>query len=576
MLKLAKYLKPYKLKILLLFVFVYISVMADLKLPEYMAKIIDQGLVNKDNTLIWNTGFEMLGVALLSAICNIAVGYLAARIASGFSQILRKQIFSQVENFSLSEFDKFSTASLITRTTNDIQQVQMVLIMLLRIVLTAPIMGVGAIIKAYKMAPSMSWIIALAVTVLIGFIFVLFFIALPKFKILQKLVDRLNLVTRENLTGLRIIRAFNTEAFEEKRFDAANIDLTKVNLFVNRVMASMQPLIMLIFNFTTITVIWVGAHYIDTGNLMIGDILAFLQYAMQVIMSFLMISMVFIMVPRASVSGQRISEVLSTRPTIVDPVKPKKFSLKSKGLVEFKNVSFSYYGAEKPAIQNISFTANPGQTVAFIGSTGSGKSTLVNLIPRFYDATSGQVLIDGIDVRDVKQKDLREKIGYVPQRSVLFSGTVASNIKYGAEKIAESEIKNIAKTAQALSFVNKLDGKFDAHIAQGGTNVSGGQKQRLSIARAVAKNPEIYIFDDSFSALDFATDAALRKALKEKTKDATVLMVAQRVGTIMNADKIIVIDGGEMVCEGTHKELLKSCDIYREIAMSQLSEKELV
>jgi ATP-binding cassette subfamily B protein len=549
--------------------------MTDLRLPEYMAEIVNEGIVNKNSDLILHTGLTMLLIALLGATCTIGVGYLAAKIATGFSLNLRQKVFTKIEGFSMEEFDKFSTASLITRSTNDIQQIQMVLIMMLRLVLSSPILAIGAIMKAYKMAPSMSWIIALAVAVLFGLIIVLFAFALPKFKILQKLVDRLNLVTRENLTGLRIIRAFNTEKYEENKFNIANINLTEVNLFVNRLMVIMQPMMMLIFNFTSIGIVWVGAHFIDSGSLMIGDMIAFMQYAMQVIMSFLMISMVFIMVPRASVSAQRVTEVLDTKPKIKDPKKPKNFDPSKRGQVEFKNVSFSYYGADTPAIQDISFTAIPGETIAFVGGTGSGKSTLINLIPRFHDATIGEVTVDGVNIREVNQKDLHEKIGYVPQKSVLFSGTVASNIRYGSPNSSKKEVEDTAKIAQALDFVTKLDKKFAAPISQGGANISGGQKQRLSIARAIAKNPEIYIFDDSFSALDFATDAALRKALSIKTKTATVLIVAQRVGTIMNADKIIVLDKGKIVAEGKHKELLKTSKIYREIALSQLSEKEL-
>jgi len=441
--------------------------------------------------------------------------------------------------------------------------------------LQAPIMGIWAIFKAYHLAPSLSWVIALAVAILLGVIFVMFAVALPKFKILQKLVDRLNLVTRENLTGLRVIRAFNNEKIEEAKFEKANIDLTAVNLFVNRLMVVMQPMMMLILNLTSVLIVWLGAHLINSGNLEIGNMIAFMQYAMQVIMAFLMISIIFIMVPRASVSAGRVNEVIETEPIIKDPAKPKTTKNIYNGILEFKNVSFCYPGADTPVLENISFQASPGETTAFIGSTGSGKSTLINLIPRFYDVSSGKIILDGIDVRDYKLKDLYAKIGYVPQKGVLFSGTVESNIKYGAPYANDSEVKKSAETSQAEEFINNLDGKFKASIAQGGANVSGGQKQRLAIARALVKKPEIYIFDDSFSALDFKTDAKLRQALKSETVDKTILIVAQRISTILSAEHIIVLDEGKIVGAGTHEQLLKDCDVYREIAYSQLSEEEL-
>jgi ATP-binding cassette subfamily B protein len=517
----------------------------------------------------------MIGVTVIGGLGMVAAGFLAARVGTGFARDIRQATFDKVESFSLNEIDKFSTASLITRSTNDVQQIQMVLIMLLRMALMAPMMAVGAIIKALDTAPNMTWIIALAVIILFGVIMVLFAFALPKFKLLQKMVDKLNLVTRENLTGLRIVRAFTNEKYEEKKFEETNRNLTKINLFVNRVMVVMMPVMMLIFNATTLLIIWVGAHLIADDGLEIGNMLAFMQYAMQIIMSFLMISMIFILVPRASVSAGRIAEVLQTKLSIKTPKKTKLSAKNVRGLVEFKDVTFTYPGAEQPVLTDVSFTAKPGQTTAFIGSTGSGKSTLINLVPRFYDVTAGTVLVDGVDVRQLDEKILRNKIGLVPQKGVLFSGTVKSNISYGMTKINDRQIRAAARIAQADDFVKKLDGKFDAPIAQGGSNVSGGQKQRLSIARAVVRDPEIYIFDDSFSALDFKTDAALRKALAPITKKSTVLIVAQRIGTIKHADQIIVMEEGRVVGVGQHKQLLRDCAVYREIAASQLSEKEL-
>lgn len=575
MVRLFKYLKPYTLPILAVFALVFGQVMTDLQLPDYMAKIVNEGVVVNNTDVIVNTGLLMLLVSLLGAVCTVGYSFLSARVATGFSTDIRERVFSRVESFSLREIDSFSTASLITRSTNDIQQIQMVLVLILRMALYGPVMGIGAVIKAYDLAPSMTWIIALVATIMIGTMILLFSIALPKFKKLQKLVDKLNLVTRENLTGLRVIRAFNTEKFEEEKFEKVNEDLTALNLFVNRLLVVMQPFMMLMLNLTSIGVIWIGAHYVDSGSLKIGDMIAFMQYTMQVIFAFLMFSIIFIMVPRASVSSQRVAEVIGTEPTIEDPKQPLAFPSETKGVIEFDNVTFSYPGADSPVLENISFTAKPGETTAFVGSTGSGKSTLINLIPRFYDVTDGRVLVDGIDVREAKLEELWAKLGYIPQKGILFSGTVNSNITYGAPDAADEEVQEAAEIAQARDFVENLQEGYEAPIAQGGTNVSGGQKQRLSIARALIRKPEIYIFDDSFSALDFKTDAALRQALAEKTKGATVLIVAQRVSTIMDADQIIVLDEGKIVGKGSHGELLKSCGVYREIASSQLSEKEL-
>jgi ATP-binding cassette subfamily B protein len=524
---------------------------------------------------ILNTGIIMLLISLLSAACLIMVVFLAAKIAAGVGRNLRENIFTKVENFSLTEFDKFSTASLITRTTNDITQIQMLLVIMIRMIFYAPIMGVGGVIRALGKSTSMSWIIALTIIVLLSLIMVVFSVAMPKFKIIQKLVDKLNLVTRENLSGIMVIRAFNTQKFEKDRFDKANQDLTKTNLFVNRVIVFMMPAMMFIMNGVTLLIVWVGANKIANSSMQVGDMMAFMQYAIQIISAFLMMSLMFILIPRASVSAQRIDEVLETEPTILDPKEPKHFAKEAKGIVEFKNVYFRFPGAEEDTLKNISFKALPGQTTAFIGSTGSGKTILVSLILRFYDVTRGQILIDGIDIREVTQHELRSRIGYVPQKGLLFSGTIKSNLMYGDENASDEDIKKAAEIAQAIEFINEKAEGFDSEISQSGTNVSGGQKQRLSIARALVKKPDIYIFDDSFSALDFKTDAALRKALKAKTSQSTVLIVAQRISTIMNADKIVVLEDGEIVGIGTHKELMENCKIYQEIALSQLSKEEL-
>ena len=522
-------------------------------------------------------GGLMLLLTLASAAASITVGFLSARVAAGLGRNLRKQLFVKVESFSNTEFDKFSTASLITRSTNDITQIQMLMVMLFRIVFYAPILGIGGVLKVINADTSMLWIIAAAVGAILTMMLTLFIVALPKFKVMQKLIDKLNLVMREILTGLMVIRAFNTQKHEEERFDKANQDLTKTNLFINRaVLVFMMPAVMFLMNAIMILIVWVGAHQVDAGTMQVGNMMAFMQYAVQIIMSFLFLSIIFVMLPRASVSATRISEVLETEPVVVDPEKPQKFNSNLKGTVEFQDVAFRYPNAEDDVLKHLTFTAKPGQTTAFIGSTGSGKTTLINLIPRFYDATGGKVLVDGVDVRDVTQHDLRDKIGYVSQKAVLFSGTIESNIKYANENATAEEVAKYAETAQATDIINESAQGIETAVSQGGTNLSGGQKQRLAIARALAKKPEIYIFDDSLSALDFKTDMALRKALKKETSDATVLIVTQRVSTIMGAEQIIALDNGEIAGIGTHKELMQNCDVYKEIALSQLSKEELV
>lgn len=520
------------------------------------------------------TGGKMLALAAVGMIVSMIVGFLASKVGASTGRDLRGKVFRKVVEFSNGEFDKFSTASLITRSTNDIQQIQMLTVMILRMVLYAPIMGMGGVFKVFHTNVSMSWIIGLAVVLIAMVVMVLFVVAMPKFKILQNLVDRLNLVTREILTGLPVIRAFSTEKHEEERFDQANKDLTNTNLFVNRAMTFMMPTMMLIMNAISILIVWVGANGINDGQMQVGDMMAFIQYTMQIIMAFLMICMISIMLPRAAVSATRVDEVLTSTTLINDPKQPKHLK-EGKGMVEFNHVLFRYPGAEEDVLHDISFTAKPGETTAIIGSTGSGKSTMVNLIPRFYDVTEGKITIDGEDIRNVTLHELRDQLGYVPQKGVLFSGTIASNILYGNPDGSEETMMEAAKVAQAAEFIEEKPKCYDSRISQGGGNVSGGQKQRLSIARAIAKDPKIFIFDDSFSALDYKTDVTLRKALKEHTVNSTVIIVAQRISTILHADQIIVLDEGKVAGIGTHKELLKNCDVYYQIAASQLSEKEL-
>lgn len=526
---------------------------------------------------ILKTGLKMLGIALIGTLASISVAFFATKVGAGVARALRKDIFEKVESFSNEEFNHFSTASLITRTTNDITQVQNVTMMLLRIVCFAPIIGIGALIKVLTDSPSMAWIIAVVILVIFGVMAVAFAVVMPKFKIIQNLIDRLNLTMRENLSGMLVIRAFGNEKHSEDRFDKANKDVTNLNLFVNRSMASIMPIMMFIFNVVTLVIVYYGSKQIDLGNLAIGQMMAFMQYAMQIIMSFLMIAMIAIMLPRASVAANRVYEIIETKPTIQDPTNPIALDESKKGLVEFNHVSFAYPGANEPVLKDIDFVAKPGQTTAFIGSTGSGKSTLINLVPRFYEVSKGSIKVSGVDVRDMTQHELRNHIGLVPQKGNLFSGTIRSNLKYGALEATDEELEEVIRIAQAKEFIDQKEEGLDTEISQGGTNVSGGQKQRLAIARAIAKNPDIYIFDDSFSALDFKTDAKLRQELNQLVKktQSTVLLVGQRIASIMDADQIIVLDEGQIVGKGTHDELMESCQVYQEIAYSQLSKEEL-
>jgi len=540
---------------------------------EYAALEMDTGKLSSN--YIIHIGLLMLLMTLLSGTCTIIVGYLSARTAAGLARDLRRNVFQRVESFSSTEFDKFSTASLITRSTNDVTQIQMVVILMMRMVFYAPIIGIGGVIRAIGKSANMWWIIALAVVVLLGLILTVFSIALPRFRLIQSLIDRLNLVTRENLSGMMVIRAFNMQPFEEARFDKANQDLTRNSLFINRVMVVMMPVMMMVMNGVTLLIIWVGAHQVAQSSMQVGDMMAFMQYAMQIVFAFLMLAMMFIILPRAAVSGDRIADVLETEPVIKDPQDPRHFDEPFKGTVEFRNVCFRYPGAEEDVLHNISFTAHPGQTTALIGTTGSGKSTIVSLIPRFYDVTEGAVYVDGTDIREVTQHDLRDRIGFIPQKGTLFSGTIESNLLYGDERASDEELRSAADIAQATEFISAKPEGMQSEVAQGGTNVSGGQKQRLSIARALVKRAPIYIFDDSFSALDFKTDAALRKALRQHTGSSALLIVTQRIATIKNAEQIIVLDEGKIVGKGSHEQLMQDCEVYRGIALSQLSQEEL-
>ena len=576
MLTLMQYIVPFFGYVLGAVALLFGQAACDLALPDFMSDIVNQGIVTGDSGYILQAGGKMLAISLLSAACSVTVGFLAAKTAAGVSRNLRRDIFQNVERFSNAEFDRFSTSSLITRTTNDITQIQMLIVLMIRMVFYAPILGVGGFIHALAKSVSMSWIIGVAVAVLIGIVMSLFALAVPKFKIVQALIDKLNLVVRENLDGMLVVRAFNTQKFEEGRFDKVNGELTATNLYVNRITAGMMPAMMLLMNLVTVLVVWVGAHQVSAFHMDVGDMMAYMQYVMQIIMAFLMMSMMFIMIPRASVSANRVAEVLGAEASVKDGegLVPSEEAV-PRGEVVFDHVSFHYPDADEDVLHDISFTAKPGQTTAFIGATGSGKSALVSLIPRFYDVTQGQIRIDGVDIRDMSLHDLRQGLGYVPQKAVLFSGSIESNLAYADPQASQEELWQAAGIAQAMEFINAKPEKMKAPIAQGGSNVSGGQKQRLSIARALVKRPRVYIFDDSFSALDFKTDAALRAALKEQTGDSAVILVAQRISTIMTAERIIVLDHGRIRGAGTHRELMEGCEIYREIALSQLSEEEL-
>ncbi|SMF88806.1 ATP-binding cassette, subfamily B [Paenibacillus uliginis N3/975] len=573
MMKLFRYLKPFRLPILVVFALVFMQSLSDLYLPTLMADIVDKGIINGDIPYIWKIGGIMLIFAAIGAICSIGVSYCSSRVAIRFGQKLRSKMYRHVQNFSLQEFDTFGTASLITRSTNDIYQVQQVLIMLLRMMISAPMMCIGGMIMAVNKDAELSLVIVVIIPVLVAAIAIIALRGLPLFKSMQVKLDTLNRVLRENLTGMRVIRSFNRTEHETKRFEDANVDLTNTAVKVNKIMAAMMPIMMLVMNFSTIAIVWFGGVRISNGDMQVGSLMAFIQYATQIIFSLIMVSVIFVILPRASASAIRINEVLDKVPEINDPSQPKQANLQ-RGYLSFKDVTFHYPGAEQPAISNISFDAGPGETTAIIGGTGSGKSTLLSLIPRFYDVGSGKVLLDGVDVRELSQEQLREKIGFVPQKSLLFTGTIADNIRYGKKNANDEEIQRAADIAQATEFISNMKDGFQSEIAQGGGNVSGGQKQRLSIARALVRQPEVYVFDDSFSALDMKTDAKLRTALKEVTMNATVLLVAQRVSTVMDADRIIVLDNGGIVGIGTHRELMDTCDVYREIVSSQLSEEE--
>ncbi len=574
MIKLFRFLKPYRFSIAAVLVLIFFQALFELYLPTLMANIIDIGVVQGDTNYILRVGGLMLLVAAIGAVCTIIAANLSSKTAMGFGKILRGKVFSRVEEFSLNEFDKIGTASLITRTTNDITQIQMLVMVMLRMMVTAPMMFIGGIIMAVSQDAALARIIIVIIPVIVVGVAIVMKKSTPLFKVMQEKLDRVNRVLREGLTGIRVIRAFDRINYEKRRFNDANLDLTSTAIRVNRIMAGAMPLMMVAMNFMAIAVIWFGGIRVDQGSMQVGSLMAFIQYIMHIMFSLIMVSMMFVMIPRASASAVRINEVLDTVPEIKD-AKEVKSDGTGRGHVEFKDVTFSYPGAERPVIRDISFVSRPGEVTAVIGGTGSGKSTLVNLILRFYDIDSGSILINGVDIRDMSQEDLRSKIGFIPQKAVLFSGTVADNIRYGKENATLEEVEWAAEIAQATEFITSMNDGFNSMVAQGGTNLSGGQKQRLSIARALVRRPEVYIFDDSFSALDFKTDAKLRAALERETMESTVIVVAQRVSTVMDADRIIVLDNGEIAGMGSHKDLLKTCNVYREIVMSQLSEEEL-
>lgn len=574
MFKLFRYLKPFAWSIVIVFMLIFFQSLSQLYLPTLMADIVDQGIVKGNTSYIIRVGGLMLLVAAVGVVCTILASFLSSKTAGGFGKILRRKVFSQVESFSLQEFDQIGTASLITRTTNDINQIQQVVSVLLRMLLSAPMMCIGGIIMAVSKDATLSLVLVGVLPLLALLIFWIARKGIPLFKVMQTKLDKLNLVLRENLTGIRVIRAFNRINYEKKRFHEANYDLTSTAMKVNKIMAVLMPMMMLLMNFTTIIIIWLGGIRIDNGSMQLGDLMAFIQYVSQIMFSLVMASMIFVMIPRASVSAVRINEVLNMMPEIKNPTHVTS-ETDQRGYIEFKDVTFSFPGAEQPAISHISFTAKPGEVTAIVGGTGSGKSTLVNLIPRLYDVDSGSILVNGLDVREMTQQDLRAKISFVPQKAVLFTGSISDNIRYGKQEATDEEVEFATKIAQATEFISEMKEGFDSMIAQGGTNVSGGQKQRLSIARALVRRSEIYIFDDSFSALDFKTDAKLRAALKQELTNSTMLIVAQRVSTVMDADRIIVLEDGKITGMGTHQKLLNTCEVYREIVASQLSEEEI-
>ncbi|NMO94481.1 ABC transporter ATP-binding protein [Paenibacillus lemnae] len=574
MLKLFRYIKPYRGAVLLVLIFTFLQTLSELFLPTLMAGIVDDGVSQGNIPLIWRIGGIMVAVAAGGVICSIVASYMAAKSATGLGRILRQKVFSHVEKFSLQEFDRIGTASLITRTTNDITQVQQVTIMILRMLVLAPLMCIGGILMAVTRDPGLATVLLVVIPVLALAIFLIAYKGIPLFKVIQTKIDTLSRVTREGLTGMRVIRSFNRTTYEESRFQEANEDLTQTSIRVNQIMGAMMPVMMLVMNLATIAIVWFGGDRIQNGHIQVGDLMAFLQYAMMIMFSLIMLSVMFVMIPRAQASAVRINEVLQMKPDIVDPDQTGR-AVHGKGHVVFDDVTFYYPGAEEPALTEISFEAGPGEVTAVIGGTGSGKSTLISLIPRFYDVTSGNVKIDGLDIREMSQEDLRSKIGFVPQQALLFTGSIADNIRYGKEDATDEEIRHAAVVAQADEFISGMEGGYEAPISQGGGNVSGGQKQRLSIARALVRRPEVYVFDDSFSALDFKTDAKLGAALKSETTASTVLIVAQRVSTVMDADRIIVLEEGKVAGIGSHAELMESCSVYQEIVSSQLSEEEI-